>query len=198
MATLSQLSLFFVSHGQINPETLMKLEMQYLGPYAQPLPNNLAFVPANLFKGMCTCVLPSSPITFPHLVWFLSVSILARINLLKLLQTSPHYDPDAILKQIQPTYLSEEKILVYKRLKMHEEALMIIIDVFNDCDRAEKYCIEDATFAANSKPSGVISIGCCFPLSVSLFLDILLRLAYLFRLRMGCGYERKSDAVLLF
>jgi hypothetical protein len=71
-----------------------------------------------------------------------------------LLRTSPHYDPDAILKQIATTYLSEEKILVYKRLKMHEEALMIIIDIFNDSDRAEKYCIEDATTAQLTPKTG--------------------------------------------
>jgi hypothetical protein len=71
-----------------------------------------------------------------------------------LLQSSPHYDPDAILKQIAPTYLSEEKILVYKRLKMHEEALKIIIDIFNDCDRAEKKCIEDTAIDASQPNSG--------------------------------------------
>lgn len=62
-----------------------------------------------------------------------------RASLIRLLQTSRHYDPMEVLKLIYPTSLYEEKVLLYQRLGNHLEALKLLVVDMQSRDGAQTY-----------------------------------------------------------
>ncbi|KAK6754836.1 hypothetical protein RB195_013678 [Necator americanus] len=63
-----------------------------------------------------------------------------RRRLLKFLQFSLYYSPQAVILQLSGCAFYEERALVLGRLKHHEKALAIYTSILNDFDAAEEYC----------------------------------------------------------
>ncbi|KHJ79428.1 hypothetical protein OESDEN_20926 [Oesophagostomum dentatum] len=63
-----------------------------------------------------------------------------RRRLLKFLQFSLYYSPQAVILQLSNCAFYEERALVLGRLKHHEQALAIYTSILNDFDAAEEYC----------------------------------------------------------
>ncbi|KAJ8655866.1 hypothetical protein O0I10_008530 [Lichtheimia ornata] len=65
-----------------------------------------------------------------------------RLLLIRLLQRSELYDPGALLEAIEKAGpLDIEKVIVYGRMKRHEDALRILIHDLGDFVGAETYCV---------------------------------------------------------
>ncbi|KAJ1347338.1 hypothetical protein KIN20_002374 [Parelaphostrongylus tenuis] len=63
-----------------------------------------------------------------------------RRQLIKFLQYSHYYSPQAVLLQLNNCVFYEERALLLGRLKHHEQALAIYTSILNDFESAEEYC----------------------------------------------------------
>ncbi|CAI5451581.1 unnamed protein product [Caenorhabditis angaria] len=63
-----------------------------------------------------------------------------REKLLKFLEFSNVYSPQTILLQLAPHAFYEERALILGRLKQHEQAFQIYLNVLKNIESAEKYC----------------------------------------------------------
>ncbi|VDM61636.1 unnamed protein product [Angiostrongylus costaricensis] len=63
-----------------------------------------------------------------------------RRRLIKFLQCSLYYSPQAVLLQLNNCVFYEERALLLGRLKHHEQALAIYTSILNDFESAEEYC----------------------------------------------------------
>uniref|UniRef100_A0A0K0CSY7 CNH domain-containing protein n=1 Tax=Angiostrongylus cantonensis TaxID=6313 RepID=A0A0K0CSY7_ANGCA len=63
-----------------------------------------------------------------------------RRRLIKFLQSSLYYSPQAVLLQLNNCVFYEERALLLGRLKHHEQALTIYTSILNDFESAEEYC----------------------------------------------------------
>lgn len=63
-----------------------------------------------------------------------------RKKIYTMLEISPNYSPDVVLKDFPTNIMLEERALILERLKKHEKVLAIYVQILGDVEKASKYC----------------------------------------------------------
>jgi Vacuolar sorting protein 39 domain 2/CNH domain/Vacuolar sorting protein 39 domain 1 len=63
-----------------------------------------------------------------------------RLKLVRLLDTSTHYNVATVLTRVRDVPLHDEQVILYSKLGQHIVALELLVHRFKDAERAEAYC----------------------------------------------------------